>query len=167
MIHNTYMITDEKIQELIRVQSEITDVINRFSVEKRLQKLFGRWSLRDIIAHINGWMVHDIDCLNHLKQNKEPYWEPDIDDFNEKTVLERQGWSWDRIYKEFLSLNNELISLYKSLPLNLWNTQIWANHSLTAAKFLDDDISHLLNEHLPQIKTAIMPYLAIIVMSLS
>lgn len=151
-MHNTYMTTEEKIQELIKAQSEIADAINRFPVEKRLQKLFGRWCLKDIVAHINAWVVHDIDCLNHLKQNKEPYWEPDIDDFNEKAVQKRQGFSWDQVYDEFLSLNKELISIYKLLPSNLWDTQIWANRSLTAAKFLDDDIDHLIDEHLPQIK---------------
>ena len=139
---------DKKIQEFIKIRNEVVSTINSFSKEKRLVVLFDQWSLKDVIAHLSNWMVHDIDCIKALRENREPYWEPEVDKFNRKGFEARKDKDWTEVYKEFIDLGNQLIDLYKTLPDNLWDKPIWLNKSETAQKFLEENISHWKTEHL-------------------
>lgn len=149
---------NKKIEKFNSVRDEFISLADRFPEEKRLDILFSDWSLKDVVSHLSNWMVHDIDCLTALKEGREPYWEPEIEEFNKKGIEARKGKNWEEIYKEFIDLGNELSSLYKTLPDNLWGKPIWKGRNETAMKFLEEDIDHLQNEHLPELKEKLVNY---------
>ncbi len=142
-----------KIQKFKKITEQVASLIEQFPKDQRTTLLFDKWSLKDIIAHLNNWMVHDIECLTALKNNKEPYWEPDVDEFNAKGIEIRKNWEWDKIYNEFTSLKEHLLNVYETFPNDLWEKPIWKKYqNQTPHRFLDDDISHWANEHLGDIK---------------
>lgn len=142
----------DKINELIDIKTQLVETIGHFSSQRREEKLFDKWSLKDVLAHLNIWMIHDIDCLKALREGKEPYWEPDIDEFNTRGVDERKNKNWNEVFKEFEDLSHQLIEVYKTLPNELWNKPIWKGRKQTAKRFLYDDIGHWRDEHLMEIK---------------
>jgi hypothetical protein len=141
----------DKINTFKEIKDELTKATTRFSSQQREEKVFDKWSLKDVVAHLSNWMIHDTDCLKALKKGKEPYWEPDVDEFNKKGVESRKNRAWDEVYKEFIDLGNELINLYETLPGELREKQIWEGKNQTARRFLQEDIEHWRDEHLIEV----------------
>jgi hypothetical protein len=139
----------EEFAKLIQAKQTLISTIDKFPESQRLAVLFDTWNLKDIVAHLSNWMVHDIECLSALKEGKEPYWEPDVDGFNAKGIEIRKNKSWEEVYKEFIALGNNLLNIYETLPENLWEVPIWKTRKdQTARRFLKDDIWHWETEHL-------------------
>ena len=143
---------NERVEKFEGIRNEVISVVDRFPKERRLDILFGDWSLKDVVAHLNNWMTHYITCLKALKEDKEPYWEPEVNEFNRKGIEARKEMGWEEVYKEFVDLGEELLKLYSTLSDNLWNKPIWKGKSETAERFLEEDISHWEGEHLGDLK---------------
>jgi len=137
------------IEKVEGVRYKVKNLIDRFPANKREAVLFDKWSLKDVVAHLNTWMVHDIDCLENLMRGAEPYWEPDVDKFNEEGVSTRKSKSWEEVYDEFVFLVEKLNRVYRQLPEDLFEVNIWKNHDETAVKFLEGEIRHWEGEHVP------------------
>ena len=142
----------KSVRNFVDIKDEISSIIEKFPQERRLDMLFDKWCLKDVVAHLSNWMVHDIDCLRAVKEDREPYWEPEVDEFNRKGVNERKEKPWNEIYGEFEKLRTELAKLYETLPDGLWNKPIWQGKNETAKLFLREDLSHWKNEHLGDLK---------------
>lgn len=140
------------IQQLQATQTQLKAVIDEFPESKREETLFDKWSLKDVLAHINHWYMHDLNCLRDLKKGKEPYWAPDVNEYNQEGIESRKNKSWDEIYNEFVSLGSGLVEQYESLPSDLWEIRFWKNRKFTPKKFIKIDIEHLGPEHLPEIQ---------------
>lgn len=136
-----------KLENLARSYKEMFDIFPDKLVNVRL---FDQWSLKDLIAHLNHWIDHDVGCLQRLKKGDEPVWEEDVDDFNRKGVGLRKKSSWQEVRSEFLKTVHLLIKHYRSLPDDLWHTKIWPDRDHTPAIFVQDDIDHWM-EHLEEI----------------
>jgi hypothetical protein len=141
-----------KIAKLKSIGQKITSLLEEFPKDRHQDILFDQWSLKDIVAHLSNWMVHDISCLKALTEGKEPYWEQDVDDFNAKGVALRKDKTWDEVFNEFLTLRDTLIRLYENIPQDLWDKPIWKDKGETANRFLDEDIAHWEGEHLGDFK---------------
>ena len=142
---------EENIKEFEQVRKEVEKLVKTFPETYRSKILLDKWSLKDIVGHLSNWMVHDIDCFICLKKGVEPHWELSFDEFNEKGVMARKEWSWEKVIDEFDHLGLELASLYKTLPDDLWDVPIWNGFGLTVRKFLLKDIEHQ-KEHLGDLK---------------
>lgn len=131
-----------KIKKFKRIRDLVWQEIYGFPETKRAKLLFGEWTIKDVIAHLNNWMVHDIDCLTALKEGKIPLWEPNVDDFNKKGVLARRSFSWNQLCEEFTSLSDHLLNIYQKYPTGLYSSKIWPDKEETPEKFLEEDIDH-------------------------
>ena len=129
------------------ISDELDDLIQKFPPEKREEIVFDKWSLKNVVSHLNHWMIHDIDCLENLLRGSEPYWEPDVEDFNQKGVEVRKNKSWDEIYSEFLELKEKMVTLYKELPVDLRAKKFWTDRHENPTEFLKEDINHWRDEH--------------------
>lgn len=141
----------EKIEELKRARLTLLRAIDNFPKNKREEILFNKWSLKDVVAHISGWDIAIIDLLKSLKKGKTPCWIEGVHKFNKRSVEKRKRWSWPKVYKEFVKLGKEIIEGYESVPEELWEKRIWEKRSFTPRKFLEIDIKHYRDDHLPQI----------------
>jgi hypothetical protein len=133
---------------------EIKELLEKFPEEKRGDTIFFGWSLRDIVAHLSGWALHDISLIESLIKSEEPRWEPDIDEFNAQSVNEREGRSWADVYTEFVDAYETLLEKYRQLPADLWQKKFWRERTLTPEENLQKDIEHL-EEHRIQVLEAL------------
>jgi hypothetical protein len=138
------------IEELETTRKKIVELLEVFPVEKRDEILFDKWSLKDVVAHLSNWIIHDLECIAALVSGTEPHWEPSMDEFNHRGVRERRLQTWKVVVDEYKSLNNELIEKYKTLPDDLWDIPIWKGYGLTCRKFVTKDIEHN-TEHLNEL----------------
>lgn len=131
-----------------KISGELDSLIQKFSQERREEILFDKWSLKNVVSHLNHWMLHDIDCLENIIQGTEPFWEPDVEIFNQRGVEARKNKSWDEIYSEFVNLKNRVIDLYTKLPTGLYDKKFWNGKDETPTEFLKEDITHWKDEHI-------------------
>jgi hypothetical protein len=134
---------NDQISKLEKIRDLIQQAIINFPQLHREDILFGEWNLKDLIAHLNNWMEHDIDCLNAVKENRIPLWEPNTDEFNERGTQARKNLSWNNLCAEFTNLSNQLIGIYKEYPSNLLSINIWPDHPYeTPLTFISSNINH-------------------------
>lgn len=136
----------QKSDRIMSLESEIQGILqtlDNVGSERRLEKLFGEWNLKDILAHLTGWARHDIACIKSLTdKNKVPYWDDSLDRMNQTFVKKRANQPWGRVRQEFIDTSNELLETYIKLPISLWQEKVWNDRDLTPVKFVDDDIEH-------------------------
>jgi hypothetical protein len=135
-----------------KVSDKLTKLIQFFPVSKIEDVVFDKWSLKNVVSHLNHWIIHDIDCIKSLIAGKVPHWEPDIEVFNTRGVDKRRDLNWDIIFNEFLKLKNELLNLYKNLGEEYRHKKIWPDKNETPYKFLNEDIKHWQGEHISQLE---------------
>jgi hypothetical protein len=140
------------LDDFVKVRKEFIRTIDKFPENKRSWILFGKWSLKDILAHLSGWDKLTVESIEIFRKGEIPKWGLGVYDFNKKSVNERKRWSWKKIYKEFVDLQEEIINAYKSIPKEKYNQKIWTNRNETPLDFLRIDINHYKKEHLPEIK---------------
>ncbi len=144
---------NELLENFKKIQKRVKDLVDRYPPEKREQIIFDKWSLKDVLAHLNHWMVHDVDCLEHLLRDEEPFWEPDLEEFNRRGIDARKDKSWEELYLEFNRLAEKISLLYEQLPKGLQNKRFWMNRNETPIKFLEENISHWEGEHIPSLES--------------
>lgn len=142
-----------ELNKLRVVHEQVKNLIDQYPPDRREIVIFDKWTLKDVVAHLNHWMVHDIDCIDHLMRGEEPYWHPDKDEFNNEGVAIRKIKSWEGIYDEFNMLFDKLLDVYKKLPPELQNKPIWKGYGSTPLKFIFDDIRHWEGEHIPSLES--------------
>ncbi|NIT04542.1 hypothetical protein GTO10_06650 [Candidatus Saccharibacteria bacterium] len=126
--------------------------MDKFPEDKRTEVLFGRWSLKDILAHMSAWDLYSIECLDALKRGKEPKWDLHVNAFNARAVKKRKDWTFKKVYKEWIEAGEKLIKAYRRLPEEIWDKKFWPNRRFTPKKFLEIDLEHYRDKHLPQLK---------------
>jgi hypothetical protein len=133
---------EKEIVEIEKIRDSLLQTFSDFPVNSRDQILFGEWTIKDVIAHINNWMIHDIDCLTALIENKIPFWEPNIDEFNKKGTKLRKQYSWSQLIAEFRKLCDHLLEIYRNYPNNLLSSRIWPDIDETPETFIQEHIDH-------------------------
>lgn len=143
---------EKLINQFIESQKALQEAINKFPKEKRGDKYFGIWDLKDVVAHFAAWDIFFTNCLKLLKAEKEiPYW-GSINEFNKEEVERRKDWSWDKVYSEFSKSGDDFIQEYKNLPTNLINQPLWKGKTYTPLKLLNVNIHHYQKAQLVEIK---------------
>ena len=65
----------ELLREFVKVRKDFINTLKKFPNDKYEEKLFGEWSLKDVIAHFTGWDRYFIDAIELLSNGKKvPYW---------------------------------------------------------------------------------------------
>ncbi|OGY39448.1 MAG: hypothetical protein A2391_01545 [Candidatus Brennerbacteria bacterium RIFOXYB1_FULL_41_13] len=139
------------LKEFRQSRKSLFSAIKRFPIRFREEVLFDKWSLKDVVAHINGWDVLTIEAIKTFKKSRFPKWGTTVAEFNKISVLKRKKWSWNKVFAEFKKLGVQIHKEYSSLPEELWNKKIYRNRSFTPKTFLKIDIHRYAKEHLPVI----------------
>lgn len=148
-------IFSEKLEEFKSVKHKVKSLIDLFPPENRDEVLFDKWTLKDVVAHLNHWMEDDLHALNNLVQGKKSYWYPDVEQFNKEGVDKRKGTSWPEVYTEFETLIKDLEAAYANLPIELQKADMWQNHEGDPMRSLKVDIEHWSEEHIPSLTSAL------------
>lgn len=139
------------------IEDKLQILILKFPANRREEIIFDKWSLKNVVSHLSHWMDHDIFCLNSFLNNIEPFWEPNVEEFNSKGVETRKDKKWEEVFSEFVELKSKLLNLYSKIPSNLVNKKIWEDHNETPLSFLNEDVIHWQNEHIKQLEEFLNP----------
>lgn len=139
------------IEDFKRVRQLVIQAVKDFPEDRRKEALFDEWDLKDLLAHMSGWMISATDNVKHIKKGKIPPWVGSIDDFNKENVEERKNWGWNKVYKELIKTSEDFIKEYESLPSELGRMVYWPGRNFTPKKILEIEIKHWKITHLPQI----------------
>ncbi|MEK7168649.1 MAG: hypothetical protein AAB778_01425 [Patescibacteria group bacterium] len=142
-----------EIDKLKAIHKRVKDLIEQYPPERREMIIFDKWSLKDVVAHLNTWMEDDLKALENLVSGKEPYWEPDVDAFNKHGVDARKRMKWEDVYEEFVILIEKLNITYNNLPDHLFETKMWGKHDGTPLRSIHVDIKHWEGEHIPSLES--------------
>ena len=113
------------IAELVRVRSEILSACEMLDGNKHMKLFIGTWSARELLAHLAGWDVTNLESIDEIMQGCLPsfysYADKDWASYNAKLV-ERFGCSE---YKDQLELarktHAKMISRLQDIPAeDLW-----------------------------------------------
>ncbi len=145
------------IKQFSDARSSITDVIGQFPKNQRGGKLFGEWSLKDILVHLTGWANFQMSTLYQLKTGKKLSTEHNPKrEINDDFVRHHGDIPWSQVYQNFLTATEGLAKEYEGLPEALWNTKIWSDKETTPKEFIQLEINHYKNTHGPQMKLVLV-----------
>jgi uncharacterized damage-inducible protein DinB len=79
--------------------------------------LGGKWSAKDVLAHIAAWDREQLKGVQQLLRGERPgFLDFDWDEFNARAVAARHGASFEAIVKETEQTLDEFIATLESIP---------------------------------------------------
>ena len=124
---------DELISHFVEVRAEFLDVLGRFPARRRGDVLFGKWNLKDLVAHLAGWDQYFVELLVSLQAGEEPPYWGNMTKFNEASVQKRRESPWEVVYDEFVAAGDEFIRCCTQLPAELRNLVLNAGQRILYA----------------------------------
>ena len=112
----------EILEKLQKPRQELTDLVTDIPPEK---EIYPEWRLKELLAHFAGWddavLIGARACL--AGENPIVIAPLGPDDYNRRTVNEREALPLDHIIKEW-ELNRELLmDLIETIPEDKFGTQ--------------------------------------------
>ena len=121
-------------------------VIESSNVKIRDKKIAdGKWSAKEILAHIAGWEVEVKKQFKVFLTNPDVDDNYDIDSFNKSAVELRKYLSWDQIVTELITAQSELSGFLAKL------TQKEIDEEKRFIEWVDVLINHY-DHHIKQLK---------------
>lgn len=151
---------DSLVGDFQDINQKFIGIINKFPEDQRDKKMFNKWSLKDVVAHISAWNLWTIEQLRYVKLGGLSEWDG-IDAFNKRAVKVRSRWTWDEVFKEFIESKNALIKAFKNVPESLWKKDVVfsdekaTKEHWTLQKILKEAVNHYKYEHLPELRKVI------------
>lgn len=144
----------EKIEQFKKARMGLLAEVQKFPEKHRVDKLFDRWDLKDVLAHIVAWDTFSVGFVEDFNAGEEPYDVKDNEVFNEQAVKESENRGWDAVHEDFMESGALLIETFKSVPDRLWAKRIWKNRERTLRKKLEIEIRHYI-DHLKEIRKVV------------
>jgi hypothetical protein len=139
------------VKELDDARVAVTEAVSKIAKDKREAVLLGDWSLKDIVAHLSGWAKYQLEVIDAIAGSRVLPEPGNIDKFNKQSTEARTKLSWDKVYTEFLEVSQKLVNEYKKVKDDQWTKSLWKNKKTTLEKFINIEVRHYKNTHLPQI----------------
>ena len=108
----------EVLNQLARVRARLLAAIEGLSErEITTPPVCGVWTLQEVLAHISGWAVWDLEAIRAIQQGKSHDLSviQDVDVFNNWLVAQRKEWSVDRILAEMEDIQTAMQELVRSM----------------------------------------------------
>ena len=147
------------ISQFSQARDEFIKAINAFPIIRRTEILFGKWNLQQVVEHFCGWDKYFTRVLTEFGQGEKPEFWNKINEFNEREINKRKGFSWDDTYQEFLQAGENFINVCKNINKNLINKAIWLDKKYTPLKLLQINIRHYQKAQLQEIKKLLRKWL--------
>jgi hypothetical protein len=104
------------ITELRNLQFEFIEVAQQLDQSRRDKPgVCGSWSPKQVIAHISGWDKEVIRQFGLFREGLKKAIEHDINEFNKKSVENRNHLSWDETLTELQQAHELFYEMAKSI----------------------------------------------------
>jgi len=141
----------ELVNTFINARTEFIELLNTFPADRVDERCFGKWNLREVLAHFTAWDRYFTQAVKLLKQGVAmPYWER-IDSFNANAVKRTGRLDWNRLQSDFIKAGAAFIETYQKLPDELEHKLIWKKRGYTPTRFVEINIEHYTNDQVKSI----------------
>jgi hypothetical protein len=121
-------------------------IYGRSESDMAAQHPLGKWSVKDVMAHIGRWEEVCLDILQtHLRGEKTPGGYDDYLAFNDRWEAELQAYSFQEAIEHFETAHYRLFGWLSSLKPEQWNGFVRA--------WVQGSTWHHFEEHGEQIRT--------------
>ncbi|HEX6981546.1 MAG TPA: ClbS/DfsB family four-helix bundle protein [Balneolaceae bacterium] len=104
------------IEELSSLQHQFIKVVEQIEKPKRNNPgVCGSWSPKQVVAHITGWDKEVTRQFGLFQDGLKKAIEHDIDEFNKKSVQERNHLSWEETVAELQRAHEQFYQKAKSI----------------------------------------------------
>ncbi len=149
------MLRTELLANFTRVRLGLATVVKSFPEGRIEEPLFGEWSMREMVSHINGWDILTARCLQVFAQGLIPVWAGTVEEINLQSIADRSALRWSLLVVENRLAGQRVIAAYNQVSSADWTRPIWPDRpEITPEQQILEDIQHYGDEHLPQIVSA-------------
>lgn len=120
-----------QIETYKKARQEFIALIRKFPTNKRLDPLFGDWTLKEILAHLVGWSEHQLRVMAIFKKGGIAEHIDNTFIYNAEQVATRRDWDFERTLQYYLDTTERLIKAYESISDTMIGMQIWPDRNYT------------------------------------
>lgn len=111
---------DDLIADLIETRRKILDITSSFSPSEHDQVFLGIWSIKDLMAHLIGWLEADRKAVKAIRSGQLPefyaYKDRDWQTYNALLVAKYKRGSLARLMSTMQVSHQKLIDLIQAIP---------------------------------------------------
>ena len=111
---------DELIADLIETRRKIVDITSSFSPTEHDQVFLGIWSIKDLLAHLLGWLEANRKAIKAIRAGKLPefyaYKDRDWQTYNALLVSKYKRGSLPKLMSTMQISHQKLIDLIQTIP---------------------------------------------------
>ncbi len=112
---------DELIADLIETRRKIIDISSSFSSTEHDQVFLGIWSIKDLLAHLIGWLEANRKAVKAIRSGKLPefyaYKDRDWQTYNALLVSKYKHGSLAKLMSTMQISHQKLIDLIQNIPI--------------------------------------------------
>ena len=151
---------EQQIARLSRGVADFESAILALGQAAFLEKMIGRWTPRDIVAHLIGWNAYVIDGSRQLQRGELPFYDVDPGENYEKVnaILVRQNASRDRseLLEALHTSARDLAQFLRSLDTDTWGRDFGVRHGeeVVTIRGTVDELIADYDHHREQLETS-------------
>jgi uncharacterized damage-inducible protein DinB len=138
---------DELLADLIETRGKIIAAASALSPEKRSQVFLGIWSVQDLLAHLVGWDIANLEAAKAVRAGKLPEFYAFIDKdwrtYNAHLVATYKKAGWEELVSSAQASHRELLD-YLATVLAAEFEQDWGvrykGYKVTIARLLQAEL---------------------------
>lgn len=108
------------LRESVEVRRSILEVASCLRPDQRDQVFVGTWSVADLLAHLAGWDLANMEAVRAIQEGRLPEFYEHIDrnwkTFNEHLVALHKKDDWAELLSAVRSSHHELVELVATIP---------------------------------------------------
>jgi hypothetical protein len=142
----------EKTERLLSITSEYFATVTDEVLE--LKPSEGKWSKKEILGHLIDSAIHNLVRFTEINYLEKPYHHRPYNQIDLVNLNQYQTMDTDELVQLWLSLNKQIIRIFKNVDVKAFDYQIIMNdQSVIDLKFLMTDYVEHLEHHINQIKS--------------
>lgn len=111
---------EEVIAGLVQARRDILARVKTLPGARHDEVFLGRWSVRDLLAHLVGWDVANCESVREIRAGKSPgvfkHWNPGWAAYNARLVKQYKNPNWAKLLSDARRSHRELISSLGEIP---------------------------------------------------
>ncbi len=149
---------DELIANLIEARKKILDITSSFSPTESDQVFLGIWSIKDLLAHLIGWLEANRKAVKAIRSGKLPefyaYKDRDWRTYNARLVRKYKRESLAELMSTLQVSHQKLLATFQSIPAEEFEQDHgvrFKGYKVTIARLLEAELKDE-EEHYLQIE---------------
>ena len=113
----------ELIDGILIARSSILDLVQRLSPEQLNVAFLGEWSVKDLVAHLAGWDITNLQAIQEISQGIYPsffeYYDKDWRTYNARLVAAHKVEPFEALLVKLDDSHRRLVTHLESLPASV------------------------------------------------